>query len=395
MIKRVLLALAALALCLSGARADFAFTIGTGATAFSFTAATGGTSLCAASVTHCFASVPINTAGAPIFTAAAPGSVTGSGAAGTAATGVVTVQGIASMTKLLVTPDSVALPANQSVNVSQINGVTPLMGNGVTGTGSPRVTISSDNTAFAVNATLSAETTKVIGTVRNVGNIGGVIDAIGQNIASPANWLQTGCQFNTMPTTITNGNGSPVQCDNGGRILATLASAGPVAPGTAATISNLSGGVYTSAGITLTNGQQAAEQLNSAGARIVATAAADPCQDIVKSFTPFSAITTATTTRIVAPTASKKTYICQIIMAPAAADNVAVVEGTGGTCGTGTAGVMTGTTAANGFNFPANGGVSIGNGGFTVGQTVGTNVDLCLITSAATPLVGGIMWVQK
>lgn len=58
------------------------------------------------------------------------------------------------------------LVPNQSVNVAQINGVTPLMGNGVTGTGSPRVTIASDNTAFSVNATLAAETTKVIGTVR-------------------------------------------------------------------------------------------------------------------------------------------------------------------------------------------------------------------------------------
>ena len=47
--------------------------------------------------------------------------VKGSGTAGTAASGVVTVQGIASMTKLLVTPDSVALPANQSVNAAQIN----------------------------------------------------------------------------------------------------------------------------------------------------------------------------------------------------------------------------------------------------------------------------------
>lgn len=94
-----------------------------------------------------------------------PWIVSGSGTAGAAASGVVTVQGIASMTKLLVTPDSVALPANQSVNVSQINAVTPLMGNGSTGTGSQRVTIASDNTAFSVNATLSAETTKVIGTV--------------------------------------------------------------------------------------------------------------------------------------------------------------------------------------------------------------------------------------
>lgn len=36
---------------------------------------------------------------------------------------------------------------NLSTNISQINGVAPLMGNGVTGTGSPRVTISSDNTS--------------------------------------------------------------------------------------------------------------------------------------------------------------------------------------------------------------------------------------------------------
>jgi hypothetical protein len=46
--------------------------------------------------------------------------------------------------KLLVTPDSVALPANQSVNVNQINSVTPLMGAGNTGTGSLRVTIATD-----------------------------------------------------------------------------------------------------------------------------------------------------------------------------------------------------------------------------------------------------------
>lgn len=56
-----------------------------------------------------------------------------------------------------------ATPWNE--NIAQINGITPLMGNGVTGTGSLRVTVASDNTAFAVNATLSAETTKVIGTV--------------------------------------------------------------------------------------------------------------------------------------------------------------------------------------------------------------------------------------
>jgi len=39
-----------------------------------------------------------------------------------------------------------ALPPNQSVNVAQINGVTPAMGNGVSGTGVQRVTIASDST---------------------------------------------------------------------------------------------------------------------------------------------------------------------------------------------------------------------------------------------------------
>lgn len=42
------------------------------------------------------------------------------------------------------------LEANQSSNVAQINGVTPLMGAGNTGTGSPRVTIASDQGVISV-----------------------------------------------------------------------------------------------------------------------------------------------------------------------------------------------------------------------------------------------------
>ena len=43
----------------------------------------------------------------------------------------------------------VAITANSAVNVAQINGVTPLMGAGNTGTGSPRVTIATDQAALA------------------------------------------------------------------------------------------------------------------------------------------------------------------------------------------------------------------------------------------------------
>lgn len=70
--------------------------------------------------------------------------------------------------------------SNLSTNVAQINGVAPLMGNGTTGTGSLRVTIASDNTAFSVNATLSAETTKVIGVVRTADGSGNLLTSTGQ-----------------------------------------------------------------------------------------------------------------------------------------------------------------------------------------------------------------------
>lgn len=61
-----------------------------------------------------------------------PWVVSGQGTAGTAATGVVTVQGIASMTKLLVTPDAVALPAGAAIiGKVGIDQTTPGTTNGV------------------------------------------------------------------------------------------------------------------------------------------------------------------------------------------------------------------------------------------------------------------------
>jgi hypothetical protein len=72
-------------------------------------------------------------------------AVAGTGTAGAPAGNILTVQGVASMTKLLVTPDPVALPANQSVNLAQVAGATTLTGNG-TAAGAIRVTQASDST---------------------------------------------------------------------------------------------------------------------------------------------------------------------------------------------------------------------------------------------------------
>jgi len=62
--------------------------------------------------------------------------------------------------------DVLTLPANASVNNAQINGVTPLMGSGNTGTGSQRVTIATDQVAVASKAAIN---TYVDGSIVTIG----------------------------------------------------------------------------------------------------------------------------------------------------------------------------------------------------------------------------------
>jgi hypothetical protein len=128
-------------------------------------------------------------------------------------------------------------------------------------------------------------------------------------------------------------------------------------------------------------------------------AVGDPCQTAAKSYLPITA-TTSLVKVIATGVSAKKIYICQLLLTATAADNVAVFEATTGTtCATSPVAVYgAGTsvaTAANGFPFPANGGVSLGAGGFSVGQTTVNNNDLCIGTSAATPLTGGITYVTQ
>ena len=60
-------------------------------------------------------------------------------------------------------------------------------------------------------------------------------------------------------------------------------------------------------------------------------------------------MTTATTLQVAAASASNKTYICSLFLKASAANNVALVEGTGGSCVTGITGVIGGTTTSNGL----------------------------------------------
>lgn len=213
-------------------------------------------------------------------------------------------------------------PSNASSNVAQINGVTPLMGAGNTGTGSLRVTISTDQAQLTSSLKVDpSAVTSPVSIAANVATTDAATSATGSAVPAKAGYMGGSDGTNLV-------------------------------------------GLYL-----------------------------DPCQRGAKTSYPVN-ISTATTVRFASPTASKKTYLCSIFLMAGATDNVNIIEGTGGTCGTGTAGVTGGTTAASGPNAAANGGFTLGNGLGSVAITAGTNVDTCLITSAAVQLSGVITYVQ-
>lgn len=358
--SNIFIAFVAALMCgVSAARADFAFTVGSGQTGFSFTASTGGTALCAASVTHCFAAVPINTAGAAFFTSGNPGLVTltgtntvsqatagnlnatvvgtgtfatqaaqsgtwnitnvsgtvslptgastaakqpALGTAGAASTDVITIQGIASGT---VVPVSGTLTAVSTVtNLAQMNGAALLMGNGATGTGSQRLTIANDNTLPTGWASSVAQGSTTSG--------------------------QTGplaqCAVTTAAPTYTTAQTSPLSCDTTGnlRVLGTGVAQGSTTSGQTG---SLVMGAVTTGPPTYTTAQTSPVSLDTAGnTRVAAT----PYPSGATPYTATATGTTGATTATLAGAASVTTYLCGFSIranATAAATGNATVTG--------------------------------------------------------------------
>ncbi len=193
-----------------------------------------------------------------------------------------------------------SLPAGTNniggINVAQINGVAPLMGNGLTGTGSPRVTVASDNS--------------------NAAGIGG--SATGAAVPSAARYI---------------------------------AGAGSGAAGAP----NLTGAIF--------------------------------CDN----WTNINQIAGA---QLITGVASKQTYICNLFLYSATAQNVALVEGTGVVCATGTAGLLGGATAATGQNLAANQGFVLPASTVPWRKTATAADNVCLLQSGTGQVSGVIAWAQ-
>lgn len=119
---------------------------------------------------------------------------------------------------------------------------------------------------------------------------------------------------------------------------------------------------------------------------------ADPC---VVNARKVAVISQTASTQLVTALANQTIYVCYLQFSlNATADNVALVEGTGSTCGTGTTGMAGGATAATGWNLLASGSVTSGTIGMWAFKTATTGNNVCLLVSSAAQLSGVMIYVS-
>jgi hypothetical protein len=248
--------------------------------------------------------------------------------------------------KLLVTPDSVALPANQSVNVSQINSVTPSMGNGVSGTGVQRFTLASDSTGQVALAAGSA-TIGSLAANQSVNNsqINGVTPLMGNGVTG------TGSQRVTIAS-----DNSPF------------------------TVNSAQSGTWT---MQPGNTQNTTPWLTQQSDGTTTPPICNICA-------PITATSLNGVQRIITGVSAKKVYVCSWHVVSSAAVSVSLVEGTQAStaCDTNPVNVTGPEPDA------ANSGVSGSNPYAMPYTTVNAN-DLCIKTSGAATLGGQICYVIK
>jgi hypothetical protein len=120
--------------------------------------------------------------------------------------------------------------------------------------------------------------------------------------------------------------------------------------------------------------------------------AGDPCAINLRVAVPVNLTASG---QIATGKAGKQTYICHISITTATAQNIALVEGTGATCGTGTAGMAGGATAATGWNLAVNQSVTEGVGGWQINATATAADNVCLLLSGTGQTSGVIEYAQQ
>jgi hypothetical protein len=203
------------------------------------------------------------------------------------------------------------------------------------------------------------------------------------------NFTPAGCYYATSPASLTTGHQGTFTCTATRHLNVNVADALPAG-------SNMIGkvDVLGNAGAAFDAATGAAPPANAilfGGLGSGATGGDVIALPVCDSYQPIN-VSTATTTSLITGVSGRHIRICGMQLITAGADNVALIEGTGATCGTSTAGLAGGTTAASGYNFAANGGITEGSGIGTIMRTATTGDSVCVVTSAAVQLSGGFAY---
>ncbi len=342
------------------------------------------------------------------------------GTAGTPSADVLSVQGVTSMTALKVDGSGATQPVTGTVAATQSGTWTSR----VVGNAGAIMDFAGQNASSPANSLLIAgqfntsPTTITTGNASplqldNAGNllvnIKAGAGAGGTALADEATFTQgttsytpAGCIFNSSITNLSSGQGGAFQCTNDRNLFVNLnkvagtALGAPVAYGSAPSGNAL--GVNAFVTNSNTNGQ--ATMANSALVVLASNqAAGDPCMFQAKTNQPFT--TAAGTTQIISGVSAKRIYLCSLSIIVPVAVSVSLIEGSSATCGTSSTGGVIGQplgaigAASLGLAFPANGGLTLGNGGNTIAATATAANYVCLFQSGTAQVAGNVTYVQQ
>lgn len=259
-------------------------------------------------------------------------------------------------------------------------GVLGVAGNGGSGTGVQRVTLANDSTG--VLASIGAISTSITpGT--SAAHLGKAEDAAH---ASGDTGVMSLCVRRDTAATLatTDGDYNPCATDANGRLWTNADTELPAAASLADATSNPT-----------VPGVGAFNMCWNGTTWDRCQKTTDPCQANTKAYANINGTAGAT---IITGTSAKKIYPCSLVLVTATAQNINLVSGTGTVCGTGTTailGLSGGTTAGTGWNLSANGGLTLGSGGFALGQTQNNADNLCMLVSGSGQVTGGLSYVVQ
>jgi hypothetical protein len=311
-------------------------------------------------------------------------------------------------------------PDNEPINVAQFGGSVVVTGTGASGVGIPRVTVANDSSViigtFPDNEPFNVAQFggSAVATGTGAGGVGIPRVTISNDSSLAANQSVNVAQFGASAVvtgTGTGGAGIPrvTVSNDSSVIIGTFPDNEPFnlaqIVGTAPTVNNGTAGAGSQRSVLASDNSAIANWGHAAiaaapptGSTQISGTTSGATGGLLKGFTVcdlFANIVQTGNAQVITGVASRRIYICALNVVSATAQNVAVVAGTGTVCDTTTVavpGTSGGATAATGWNFAANGGISIGGGIGAVAKTTVDANNLCVFQSGSGQLSGAISY---